>query len=65
VKKEAPVLLCELLESPGDRYAIYGFPGVTRKRRGLYRIKHFDEVYDVSVKKRIAGILPQDYTRLG
>jgi len=32
-EREALVLLCEALEALGDRYAIYGFSGWTRKRR--------------------------------
>ena len=64
-EREALVLLCEALEILGDRYAIYGFSGMTRKRCELYRIKRFDEPYDASVRQRIAGIRPQDYTRMG
>ncbi|MHB1566454.1 MAG: VWA domain-containing protein [Acidiferrobacter sp.] len=64
-ERESLVLLCEALEILGDRYAIYGFSGITRKRCELYRIKRFDEPYDRTVRARIAGILPQDYTRMG
>ena len=64
-ERAALVMLCEALEVLGDRYAIYGFSGITRKRCEIYRIKCFDERYDDSVRRRIAGILPQDYTRMG
>ena len=64
-ERAALVMLCEALEVLGDRYAIYGFSGITRKRCEIYRIKRFDERYDDSVRRRIAGILPQDYTRMG
>jgi len=64
-EREALVLLCEALEVLGDRYAIYGFSGMTRKRCELYRVKRFDEPYGAEVKARIAGIMPQDYTRMG
>jgi len=64
-EREALVLLCEALEVLGDRYAIYGFSGMTRKRCELYRVKRFDEPYGALVKSRIAGITPQDYTRMG
>jgi nitric oxide reductase NorD protein len=64
-EREALVLLCEALEVLGDRYAIYGFSGMTRKRCELYRVKRFDEPYGAAVKGRIAGITPQDYTRMG
>ena len=64
-EREALVLLCEALELLGDRYAIYGFSGITRKRCELYRIKTFDEPYSEEVKARISGIRPQEYTRMG
>lgn len=64
-EREALVLLCEALETLGDRYAIYGFSGFTRKRCELYRIKRFDEAYDDLVRARLSGIRPQDYTRMG
>ncbi len=64
-EREALILLCEALELLGDRYAIYGFSGTTRKRCELFRIKTFDDAYDDEVKARIAGIRPQEYTRMG
>jgi nitric oxide reductase NorD protein len=64
-EREALVLLCEALETLGDRYAIYGFSGMTRKRCELYRIKRFEEPYSDLVQARISGIRPQDYTRMG
>lgn len=64
-EREALVLLCEALEVLGDRYAIYGFSGITRKRCELYRVKRFDEPYSDVVRARITGIKPQDYTRMG
>ena len=64
-ERESLVLLCESLETLGDRYAIYGFSSITRKRCELYHIKRFDEPYDGEVKARVSGIRPQDYTRMG
>ncbi len=64
-EREALILLCEALERLGDRYAIYGFSGITRKRCELFRVKTFDEPYDDEVKARIGGIRPQEYTRMG
>lgn len=64
-ERESLVLLAEALEILGDRYAIYGFSGMTRKRCELYRIKRFDEPYSEAVRRRIAGVKPQDYTRMG
>jgi nitric oxide reductase NorD protein len=64
-EREALVLLCESLETLGDRYAIYGFSGMTRKRCEVYRVKRFDEDYTDEVRGRISGIRPRDYTRMG
>ncbi len=64
-ERETLLLLSEALEVLGDRYAIYGFSGVTRKRCELYRIKRFDEPYNDEVRARISGIRPQEYTRMG
>ena len=64
-EREALVLLCESLETLGDRYAIYGFSGMTRKRCEIYRVKPFEDPYDDQVRARISGISPQDYTRMG
>nr|VFJ88883.1 MAG: nitric oxide reductase NorD protein [Candidatus Kentron sp. H]VFJ90438.1 MAG: nitric oxide reductase NorD protein [Candidatus Kentron sp. H]VFJ97078.1 MAG: nitric oxide reductase NorD protein [Candidatus Kentron sp. H] len=64
-QRESLVLLAEALELLGDRYAIYGFTGMTRKRCDLFHIKEFDEGYDGAVKARISGIAPGDYTRMG
>ena len=64
-EREALVLLCETLEILGDRYAIYGFSGMSRKRCELFRVKRFEEPYSDEVRARITGIKPQDYTRMG
>ena len=64
-EREALVMLCEALEARGDRYAIYGFSGMTRNRCEIFRVKRFDEPYAAIVRQRIAGIRPQDYTRMG
>ncbi|MES9876513.1 MAG: VWA domain-containing protein [Candidatus Sedimenticola sp. PURPLELP] len=64
-EREALILLCEALETLGDRYAIYGFSSITRKRCELYRIKRFEDPYNDEVKARISGIEPKDYTRMG
>jgi len=64
-ERESLVLLSEALETLGDRYAIYGFTGNTRKRCEVYPVKTFDDEYDDKTKGRIGNIKPQDYTRLG
>jgi len=64
-EREALVLLCESLETLGDRYVFYGFSGMTRKRCEIHRVKRFDEPYSAAVRGRISGIRPKDYTRMG
>ena len=64
-EREALIMMCEALETLGDRYAIYGFSGWTRKRADIYRIKGFRENYGPVVETRIAGIEAKDYTRMG
>lgn len=64
-ERESLIMLCESLETLGDRYAIYGFSGQTRKRCEIYRVKSFDQPYNAETKQRIAGIIPKDYTRMG
>ena len=64
-EREALILLCEALETLGDRYAIYGFSGMARKRCEIYRVKAFDDPWDEEVRARITGIEAKDYTRMG
>ncbi len=64
-ERESLILLCEALEILGDRYAIYGFSGMTRNRCEVYNIKDFHQPYDRDVRARISGLRPQDYTRMG
>ncbi len=64
-ERESLILLAEVLEILQDRYAIYGFSGMTRKRCELFRIKSFDDEYNEETRARISNIQPQDYTRMG
>jgi nitric oxide reductase NorD protein len=63
--KETLVLLCEAMEVVGDRYGIYGFSGMRRLRSEFFHIKHLDEPYDETVRKRIGSLGPREYTRMG
>jgi len=64
-EREALILLAEALNTLGDRYAIYGFSGWTRKRCEAFRVKDFDDPWDEQVIGRVCGIEPKDYTRMG
>jgi nitric oxide reductase NorD protein len=64
-EREALVMLSEALDTLGDRYAIYGFSGLTHQRCDIYRIKAFDERGGSLVDARISGIDAREYTRMG
>ena len=51
-EREALILLAEALNTLGDRYAIYGFSGWTRKRCEAFRVKDFD---DPGMRRSSAG----------
>ncbi len=65
VAKGSLVLLCEALTVLDDRYAIYGFSGSTRKGCEFYTVKDFADGYDDEAKRRLGGLQPLAYTRLG
>jgi nitric oxide reductase NorD protein len=65
LEKAALLLLGEAMNGLGDRFAMYGFSSKTRKSCRVHRIKQFDEPFSLTVKQRIAGIVPRDYTRMG
>ncbi len=64
-EKESLIILCEALDKLRDRYAVYGFSGKTRKGCRFFRIKGFAEGYGDGVRKRIGGLIPYSYTRMG
>lgn len=64
-ERESLILLCEALQVLGDSYAIYGFSGRTNKRCEVYRVKTFNEPFSTRVERRISGIAPKAYTRMG
>ena len=65
MERTALLILSEAFGVLKDRFAIYGFSGRTRKRCELFRIKGFEEPYGETVKARISGLVPLDYTRMG
>lgn len=64
-EKKSLVVLCEAMKKLRDRYAIYGFSGKTRKNCRFFSVKGFAENYGEGVKKRIGGLIPYSYTRMG
>ncbi len=65
MERTALLILCEAIGVLGDRIAIYGFSGQTRKRCELYRVKGFDEPYSDRIRRRIAGVRAREWTRMG
>jgi nitric oxide reductase NorD protein len=65
IEKEALLLVCKALEAFGDRYAAYGFSGEAAHGVRVQPLKRFEDRYDGAVERRIAGLEPDRYTRLG
>jgi nitric oxide reductase NorD protein len=65
VEKAATLVCCEALEALGDRYAIYAFAGCGPRDVRVSRVKGFTEGYDEPVRRRIAGLQGEAFTRLG
>jgi nitric oxide reductase NorD protein len=64
-ERESMILLGDAVQTLGDAFAIYGFSGRTNKRCEVYRVKTFDEPYSAAVRRRISGMQPKAYTRMG
>lgn len=57
--------LTSALEELGDRVATYGFFSRGRDAVRLVRVKDFDDRYDHAAERRLVGLAPGGYTRLG
>lgn len=65
VEKEALLLVCEALDALGDRYGVLAFSGHGPESVSLLRVKDFSEHYGNRVRRRIAALEPDRYTRAG
>jgi nitric oxide reductase activation protein len=65
VEKEAMVLMCNALETIGDRYGIYGFSGHGRDHVEFFVIKDIGEEFNLEIAKRFDRIGPLHATRMG
>ena len=65
LERIALLLASEALDALGDLYAIHTFAGKTANNVSLTTIKSFSERNGVTVRRRIAGIEPSGFTRLG
>ncbi len=65
VEKEALLLVCEGLDALGDRYNVLAFSGEGPRGVSVTTVKSFDDSDRSMVRRRIAALNPDQYTRLG
>lgn len=65
VEKEALLVVCEALGALGDPYAILAFSGESAERVSVVAVKHFAEPAGDTVRRRIAALDADGYTRVG
>ena len=65
VEKVALLLASEALDALGDLYAVLTFSGKGRSNVRMRTIKAFDETNGAVVRRRIAALEPEGYTRAG
>lgn len=65
VEKEALTALAHGLGAAGDECALYAFSSVKRDRVFVLGVKDFGEAMGPAVERRLAGLQPGFYTRLG
>lgn len=65
VEKEALLVVCEALDALGDRYGIYAFSGEGAEDVCVLPLKPFDERASATVRRRIAALDSDRYTRIG
>lgn len=65
VEKEALLLVCEGLDALGDRYNVLAFSGEGPRGVAVSTVKGFDEHDRSRVRRRVAALQPDRYTRLG
>ncbi|MFV0386035.1 nitric oxide reductase activation protein NorD [Paracoccus sp. (in: a-proteobacteria)] len=65
IEREALAALAWGLDACGDRFAINAFSSLRRDRVFISACKDFDDPMSLAVERRIAGLRPRFYTRLG
>lgn len=65
VERDALLVVCEALDALGDRYAIHAFSGQGPTQVSVSPLKDYDEPYGTVIRRRIAALEPQHFTRLG
>ena len=65
VEKEALLVVCEALDALGDRYGISAFSGESADDVSVISLKGFGEHTGLGVRRRIAALDSDRYTRMG
>lgn len=65
VEKEALLVVGEALDALGDRYGIFAFSGEGPEDVAVLSLKTFDEAIGLDVRRRIAALDADRYTRIG
>jgi nitric oxide reductase NorD protein len=65
VEREALLLVCIALEAMRERYTVQSFSGEGPGMVTVRQLKGFDEHHGEDVSRRIAGLEPERYTRVG
>ena len=65
VEKEALLVVCEALDALGDGYAVMAFSGEGPGRVSVLSVKSFAERNGPRVRRRIAALEPDRFTRTG
>jgi nitric oxide reductase NorD protein len=65
VEKEALLVVCEALDALGDPYGIFAFSGEGADAVSVISVKAFEERNGTAVRRRIAALESDRYTRIG
>ncbi|HLO62564.1 MAG TPA: VWA domain-containing protein, partial [Azonexus sp.] len=65
VEKEAALIAASALDAAKMEFAVLAFSGEGPRGVQLWEIKGFDEAWDRTRQRRVAGLEPDRYTRLG
>jgi nitric oxide reductase NorD protein len=65
VEKDALLVVCEALGALGDPYAIFAFSGESAEQVSVITVKRFEDRTDDAVRRRIAALEADGYTRVG
>lgn len=65
IERAAMLTLATALAAVGDDFGLYAFASESRAQVRCYRIKDFDEAYGDRARRRLLGLTPAYYTRMG